>query len=343
MKHSARVAILGFGFLVAGAAFAAPREATTRILDGIRGRWNDRDALEVWLNTSRGTANDRNNNVLHIGDFERVSLISKDGGYLTILRVDPYGDIRTFLRDGSEGGILTAAIGATIPPNRSESSRRLPTGDEDIYVFMTRESIPREALWDDLTKDLPDQRQAGPVVAERIRRRLDAMPEGSVVAGKITLSIEGRAKNARGGPSLSDYSEADIEDYFADFKDEARTRGGIMPSRIPGLIHFVTGGFDLTPRSKANLEVWARGLTSKFSSALFVIEGHADRRGSPSLNLSLSQRRAESVRAFLVDKGVAVKRLTVEPRGSADPVCEDDNQDAWAKNRRVDFRIVRME
>jgi outer membrane protein OmpA-like peptidoglycan-associated protein len=329
--------------LAAGAgAQAAPREATTRILDSIRAKRNEPALLEVWLNGNREGASDRDRNVLAIGDVERLHVKADRGGHLTLLRVDMYGQVRPFLDTATLDAPLAPATETAFPPDGQPASRRAPTGSEDIYVFLTPEPIPQETLWADLTTGLDPESDTGPTVAERIQKRFDGMADGSVLAARVMLRVAGRSTGTRGGPSLADYSAEDIAEHFAAFEDETSTRGGFTSRRFTGLIHFATNKFELSDRGKANLREWVKALTTKMASARFAIEGHTDVVGNPPTNWSLSGRRAEAVKAFLVEAGVAANRLVSEPHGEKAPVREGTTADALAENRRVDFRFVSM-
>jgi OOP family OmpA-OmpF porin len=70
------------------------------------------------------------------------------------------------------------------------------------------------------------------------------------------------------------------------------------------------------------------------------IEGHTDADGEDDYNLSLSDQRAKSVMAYLVEHGVAAERLSAKGYGELRPVAPNDTEDGKAKNRRVDFMIV---
>jgi outer membrane protein OmpA-like peptidoglycan-associated protein len=70
------------------------------------------------------------------------------------------------------------------------------------------------------------------------------------------------------------------------------------------------------------------------------IEGHTDDKGRATHNRELSQRRAESVRRFLVARGVAAERLTAEGFGPEKPIVPNDTEANRALNRRVEFRII---
>ena len=70
-----------------------------------------------------------------------------------------------------------------------------------------------------------------------------------------------------------------------------------------------------------------------------AIEGHADDRGTPALNMRLSRSRAEAVRTALVKRGVARKRLKTHGFGTERPIASNDTEDSRAQNRRVELRI----
>ena len=69
------------------------------------------------------------------------------------------------------------------------------------------------------------------------------------------------------------------------------------------------------------------------------IEGHADERGSVEYNLALSLRRANRVRDYLVDVGVASSRLDVAAFGEERPLEDGTGENAWARNRRAEFGV----
>lgn len=71
--------------------------------------------------------------------------------------------------------------------------------------------------------------------------------------------------------------------------------------------------------------------------AKVIIEGHTDERGTNAYNLALGERRAESVKAFLVNLGIDAARLTTISYGEERPVALGQNEEAWALNRRAVF------
>ncbi len=70
------------------------------------------------------------------------------------------------------------------------------------------------------------------------------------------------------------------------------------------------------------------------SAVVVSIEGHCDERGTNEYNLALGEKRAESVKSFLVDLGIEAYRISTVSYGEERPVDTGQNEEAWAKNRR---------
>lgn len=109
---------------------------------------------------------------------------------------------------------------------------------------------------------------------------------------------------------------------------------------IADSIYFETGSAVIKAESLGLLDEIAALLKDHPELTRVRIEGHTDSRGSATSNLSLSQERAASVRAYLVDAGVAPKRLESVGYGEEKPLDPREVEAAWSQNRRVDFWIV---
>ena len=103
-------------------------------------------------------------------------------------------------------------------------------------------------------------------------------------------------------------------------------------------IYFDFDKATLTPSSQDNLLRKAEWLREN-SDVTVTIEGHCDARGTNEYNLALGDRRAESAKAFLVDLGIATSRITTISYGEERPVCTQQDEECWAKNRRDNFVI----
>lgn len=106
-------------------------------------------------------------------------------------------------------------------------------------------------------------------------------------------------------------------------------------------IEFVYDRADIVAKSLPILDAVASTLKAHPEFELVYIEGHADNRGDDGYNLGLSQRRVEKVVQELVKRGVEAKRLKAKGYGEYCPLVQAENEDAWARNRRVEFKIVK--
>lgn len=106
-------------------------------------------------------------------------------------------------------------------------------------------------------------------------------------------------------------------------------------------VQFDEGSSNLVARSKELLDDVARVLSEHPEVIKVQIEGHTDSIAGPKLNMKLSRDRVASVRAYLIEKGISPKRLGVKAFGESKPIADNKTDEGRAKNRRVDFRIVK--
>jgi peptidoglycan-associated lipoprotein len=103
-------------------------------------------------------------------------------------------------------------------------------------------------------------------------------------------------------------------------------------------IFFEYDRYDVDDRYKSDLQAVAAWMM-KNSSATIMIEGHTDERGTNEYNLALGDRRAKAVKDFVVSLGVQSSRIETISYGEEKPVCSDETEDCWAKNRRAHFLV----
>jgi peptidoglycan-associated lipoprotein len=130
---------------------------------------------------------------------------------------------------------------------------------------------------------------------------------------------EQRAREARQRQEASSMSEAARR---AAFEDEE--------------IHFDFDKYVLTPQAMMILDDKAAYLR-EHSGVRVLVEGHCDDRGSNEYNLALGDRRANSAKNYLVKSGVAASRITTISYGEEQPLCMQQNESCWYRNRRGHF------
>jgi peptidoglycan-associated lipoprotein len=130
---------------------------------------------------------------------------------------------------------------------------------------------------------------------------------------------EQRAREARQREDASSMSEAARK---AAFEDED--------------IHFDFDKYVLTPQAMMILDDKAAYLR-EHAGVRVLVEGHADDRGSNEYNLALGDRRANSAKNYLVKSGVAESRITTISYGEEQPLCMQQSESCWYRNRRGHF------
>ena len=99
-------------------------------------------------------------------------------------------------------------------------------------------------------------------------------------------------------------------------------------------VFFAYDSFDLSPEARATLDRQAQWL-KQYPSIAVTIEGHADERGTREYNLALGERRANSVKNYLISQGVSADRIKTISYGKERPVALGHNEAAWSQNRRA--------
>lgn len=92
--------------------------------------------------------------------------------------------------------------------------------------------------------------------------------------------------------------------------------------------------FDLSPEARTTVENQVTWL-KRFPVATVSIEGHTDERGTREYNLALGERRANSVRDYMIALGVDPNRVKTISYGKERPVDPASSEDAWSRNRRA--------
>jgi OOP family OmpA-OmpF porin len=95
----------------------------------------------------------------------------------------------------------------------------------------------------------------------------------------------------------------------------------------------------LKPAGKAKLDDLV-GKVKGINLEVIIAVGHTDSVGSDAYNQKLSVRRAESVKAYLVSKGIEKNRIYTEGKGEKQPVADNKTKEGRAKNRRVEIEVV---
>ncbi|MNF26709.1 putative lipoprotein YiaD precursor [compost metagenome] len=124
--------------------------------------------------------------------------------------------------------------------------------------------------------------------------------------------------------------------------DVERVGEGIHLTLKEDAVRFDTNKATLTTQAKTNLDKLIPVFT-EYADTNIEIFGYTDSTGKPEYNLTLSQRRAESVKDYLISKGLKASRFKTSGLGIADPIATNDTPEGRSQNRRVEFAITANE
>jgi outer membrane protein OmpA-like peptidoglycan-associated protein len=112
-----------------------------------------------------------------------------------------------------------------------------------------------------------------------------------------------------------------------------------MVITLSGSVLFASAKSDVLPDADAKLNDVAKALAEQDPDAKIVVEGYTDSQGGASYNQDLSQRRADSVRTYLISQGVSSDRITSQGFGLARPIADNASPEGRANNRRVEIVV----
>jgi len=136
---------------------------------------------------------------------------------------------------------------------------------------------------------------------------------------------------------VADQKTKEANDALAKLAAKEEERGMVIT--LSGSVLFRTNDSTLLPAALTRLDQVAEAVVAKGHPV--VVEGYTDSRGSQATNLALSQRRAESVRSYLVSRGVPQGTISAHGMGADRPVAENTNAEGRANNRRVEIVIAK--
>lgn len=184
----------------------------------------------------------------------------------------------------------------------------------------TAKALAQARLAEDQRKTLSEQRETA---------RLDSRTREADAA-------RGDATAARGEADAARLEAEALQRQIAELNAKTTERGLVVTL---GDVLFATGKSDLKGGAVSNLAKLAAFL-NQYQDRTVVIEGYTDSVGSDDYNQGLSQRRADSVRAYLVQQGVSSTRLTAAGMGEGSPVAGNDSSTGRQQNRRVEVIIA---
>jgi outer membrane protein OmpA-like peptidoglycan-associated protein len=166
---------------------------------------------------------------------------------------------------------------------------------------------------------------------------------GGLASGSARGAIIGAAVGGAAGAAIGavmDSQAEDLQDRLPNARVE-RVGEGIQITFDSGIL-FDVNSSTLRPAAQQNLTDLVRSLEEYEGTDVLVV-GHTDSTGEDSYNQSLSERRSDAARNFLVGAGLDADRVTAMGRGEMEPIDSNDTESGRQENRRVEVAIFASE
>jgi len=152
------------------------------------------------------------------------------------------------------------------------------------------------------------------------------MPEGKP-SGEVTQKEEKKEVEKQKPVEEETLSSAQISELIRKLQEEIKD------------IHFDFDKYDIRQDDIPTLKKVASAL-QKYPKLRIIIEGHCDERGTNEYNFALGQKRANSAKQYLISLGVSSFRIEIISYGEEKPLCNEQNETCWQKNRRAHFVFI---
>jgi outer membrane protein OmpA-like peptidoglycan-associated protein len=172
-----------------------------------------------------------------------------------------------------------------------------------------------------------DANHAQVTAAELVKARGQLATQGQALATEKDRREDAERRAAQASADLA---------KFASVKQDP-VRGMVIT--LSGGVLFESAKWQLLPAAQSKLNEVADALTKQDVASAIVVEGHTDSQGKDAANQELSQKRAESVRTYLVSRGIAADRITAAGFGPTRSIADNASPEGRANNRRVEIVV----
>ena len=165
---------------------------------------------------------------------------------------------------------------------------------------------------------------------------LGAMTGGNAVRGAAIGGVLGAVAGNLWSKRMEDRKQAMEQATQGTGVEVSRTADNQLKLNIPNDISFDVNSYAIKPQLRGVLDPFAASLRDDPQARILIV-GHTDSSGNDAINNPLSVERAQSVRDYLVARGVSVGRVETAGRGKNEPVADNATEAGRAQNRRVEI------
>jgi OOP family OmpA-OmpF porin len=179
-------------------------------------------------------------------------------------------------------------------------------------------------------------------VAKLINPNLKLVSRGQLKVEGSNVSLRGDVANEEQRQKIAGDIAASLNPTYIvnNGLRVAVSEQGVLDAALANrIIEFESGKATLTEAGMAVLDQMSAAM-QKLKGVKVEVIGHTDNAGSRAGNLSLSQARAEAVKTYVVDKGIAADTIMVSGEGPDRPVADNRTPEGKARNRRIEFKVI---
>ncbi len=179
-------------------------------------------------------------------------------------------------------------------------------------------------------------------VAKLINPNLKLIKSGQLKVEGSKVSLRGDVANEEQRQKIAGDIAASLNPTYTvnnGLRVAASEQGVLDAALANRIIEFESGKAALTETGMKVLDEMSAAM-QKLKGVKVEVIGHTDNAGSRASNLSLSQARAEAVKAYIVGKGIAEEMIAVSGEGPDRPVADNRTPEGKARNRRIEFKVM---
>lgn len=155
----------------------------------------------------------------------------------------------------------------------------------------------------------------------------------------MAFSCKNKQMTVNPGAQVSiDGTQDGLQNVQRDFESASRTDQGILVTFDSDLLFPLNSSY-LTDQAKTEIDKLVNLLTD-YPGASLIVDGHTDATGTEQYNQWLSEKRAESVKGYAVEKGLDGSKISINGYGQSKPVAPNNTTEGRQQNRRVEVTIV---
>jgi outer membrane protein OmpA-like peptidoglycan-associated protein len=221
-----------------------------------------------------------------------------------------------------------------------------PQKEEEIAIHLAYVADRKVGIAEAQARTALAEEERTKLSAQRDSDRLDArtreadIAQGQVASAEAAVVAQKQVADAARTDADAERVAAathaeELQRQIDDLEAKATERGLVLTL---GDVLFTTGKADLNSGATGTLNKLASFL-NQYPDRSAAIEGHTDNTGSDDYNVDLSQRRADSVRSYLMGQGIGSTRLAASGMGESHPVAGNESAEGRQQNRRVEVVI----